>query len=350
MNRKNDHVHLADQFYTPSSSPFDDLRFVHQSLSTVRVDHVDLQTTLFHQNFALPFFINAMTGGSNWTKSLNQKLALVARETGLALESGSLSSALKDPSCQDSFTILRETAPQNFLIANIGANHTAKDARQVIDLLQADALAVHLNVPQEIAMPEGDRDFRPLQDNLQEILATSPVPVLVKEVGFGLSREAIQSLLDCGAQTIDLSGRGGTNFLQIENARRTEQELAYLEDWGQTTPISLLEAQPFLHQADFIASGGIHTPLQACLALSLGAQAVGMSGEFLHRVLHQEVDDIIAWVHTFQEEMQLILAMLNAPNLSALRHRPLVVLGETRDWCQVRSIDVRPLAQRCQNT
>ena len=178
--RKDDHVNLAlDQQAAMKHSAFDEVRFVHHSFSDLSMTQVDLSTDWAGQTFELPFYINGMTGGSSYTKQFNQKLAEVARETGLAMASGSVSAALKDPTVADSFTVIREVNPKGFVMANLGAHHSLENAKRAVDLLQADALQIHLNVPQEVVMPEGDRDYRSWPDNIADIVNGLGLPVIV---------------------------------------------------------------------------------------------------------------------------------------------------------------------------
>lgn len=347
-NRKDDHVNEASKQYHQNRTDFEDIRFVHHSLPQLNTNDIDLHTTVLGHEMHVPFYINAMTGGSEWTKEVNKQFAMVAKATDLMMATGSVSAAIKDPKVADSFTIVREVNPDGFLLANIGANHDLKAAKQAVELLDADALQIHLNTPQEIVMSEGDRDFRPFIDNVAEIVASLSVPVMVKEVGFGMSTETIAQLHDLGVQTIDISGSGGTNFAAIENERRRKKEMAYLADWGQSTPISLLEAQPYKDKLTLLASGGIKHPLHMVKALALNAKAVGMSGEFLHRVLYEGVDETINAVHEWEEELRLLFSLLNAPNLTALETTDIVLTGNVANWADQRQIDVTRLAHRSQ--
>lgn len=136
------------------------------------------------------------------------------------MATGSVSAALKDPSVADSYTVVRKVNPNGLILGNMGAGRTSEDAKKIVNLLQADGMQIHLNVPQELVMPEGDHDFHEWQKNIEETIQQLSVPVIVKEVGFGMSKETIQQLQLLGAQAADVSGRGGTSFSQIENARR----------------------------------------------------------------------------------------------------------------------------------
>ena len=185
-------------------------------------------------------------------------------------------------------------------------------------MLEANALQIHLNVPQELVMPEGERDFTDWLHKIEQIIHHIEIPLIVKEVGFGMSRKTLQLLHDIGVQYVDVSGRGGTNFIRIENHRRERQEYDYLKEWGQTTPISLLEANSFVNRMTIFASGGIRNPLDAVKCFSLGASAVGLASPIL-RVLQKEgIDEAIEEMNRWHEQIKIICTMLGARTIQEL--------------------------------
>lgn len=340
-NRKDEHVKLAMELHGElKTSDFDNIRFVHHSFPEMSVDEADISTSFSTFTVGQPFFINAMTGGSEQTKSINEKLATVARETMLPIASGSLSAAIRDSSLIDSFEIIRKINPQGLVFANLGSEHTVDNAKKAVDILEADAIQIHCNVVQEIVMPEGDRDFSNRLKNIENIVKSLEVPVIVKEVGFGMSRETIKQLKDIGVQTIDVSGSGGTNFARIENYRRSTNKYNYFENFGQSTVISLLEAQEFINSTDIIASGGIRNPLDIVKALALGAKAVGISGLFLNMVLNDGVEKTIEKINSWKTEIALIMTLLGKKTVSELTSADLLVFNEVREWCLARGISI----------
>lgn len=340
-NRKDEHVKLAEMFFEENrASDFDNVRFIHHSFPEMAIDEADISTSFATFNVKQPFFINAMTGGSDRTKSVNEKLAKVARETDLPMASGSLSAAIKDPSLIDSFKIIRKVNPNGLVFANLGPGHTVDNAKKAIDILEADALQIHLNAVQEIVMPEGDRDFSDWLRNIEKIVKSIHVPVIVKEVGFGMSSKTIKHLKDIGVKTIDISGSGGTNFAKIENYRRGSNRFHYLEDYGQSTVISLLEAQEFMKNTEIIASGGIRNPMDIVKSLALGAKGVGIAGLFLNMVLNDGVEKAIETINSWKLEIASIMTLLGKRKVSELVTADLVILGEVREWCIVRGIDI----------
>lgn len=344
-NRKNEHVSLSENFYKDGDSSFKDVHFMHHSFPGIDVSDVDLYTNLGDLHFTSPFFINAMSGGSEWTGKLNQKLAIVARETGLAIATGSISAGLKQPEFAETYRIMRKENPKGLIFANLGAGHGSENAKKAIDMIQADALQIHINSPQEVVMPEGDREFSNWIENIQDILANIDVPLIVKEVGFGMSRETVKLLQDIGVKYIDISGKGGTNFAQIENFRRREHKLDDMESWGQSTPVSLLEAMEVKAGSDIISSGGIRNAQDILKSLALGASLVGVSSQFMHMVL-KDTDKAIEMVEQWKLELTRSMTLLGAKTVHDLIYTDLIIRGETAEWAELRNIDLKKYANR----
>ncbi|MDT2747624.1 type 2 isopentenyl-diphosphate Delta-isomerase [Vagococcus fluvialis] len=338
-NRKDQHIHYAEmQYQQQSDNGLDQVRFVHQSFSEMSINDVNLTTKLGSLSLDYPFFINAMTGGSDKAHVINKNLAIIAKETNLAMAVGSVSTAIKNPELADSFKVVRKMNPNGILFSNLGAHHSLENAKIAVDMIEADALQIHLNTPQEIVMPEGDRNFTNWLSNVEEIVKELHVPVIVKEVGFGMSKETIQQLIDIGVTMIDVGGRGGTNFVHIENERREEKEFDYLLNWGQNTAESLLEAHFYRKQADFIASGGIRNPLHMLAAFGLGAKVTGISGEFLHMVLTKGNESTINRVNEWKYELSALMALVGAKSIEDIEKKALVLSPELNNWCKERRI------------
>lgn len=334
---------------------WDDVRFVHRSFPGVAFDEVSLDTTVCGRDWTVPFYINAMTGGSEKTALINADLARAAAATGVAMATGSASPALKDPALAHSFAVVREQAPDAFLFANVSPEMTVDQARTAVGFLDADALQVHVNPAQELVMPEGDRDFRDWLSRLADIVDGVDVPVVVKEVGFGLGSDAVAAVASCGVSTVDVSGRGGTNFIDIENRRREKQEYAYLSGWGQTAAECLLDLQaaPLPTVAgtagdpvQVLASGGVSTPLDVVRALALGASAVGVSGHFLHVLLTDGPDALVAEIREWTSQVRMLMTLLGASTVAELRRTDVLVTGETADFARLRGVDLQALARR----
>ncbi|WP_105956008.1 type 2 isopentenyl-diphosphate Delta-isomerase [Apilactobacillus quenuiae] len=335
--RKNEHVSLAEKFFDyDSKSGFDRVRFIHQSLPEIDINEVDLSTKIQNLKLEFPFYIEAMTGGSDYTKKLNDKLSKVAKATNIAMATGSQSIALKDSSTIESFSIVRENYAGP-IFANIGASHDLFDAKKVIEMINADCLEIHINVAQELIMPEGERSFYWL-NNIQNIVNNIDIPVIVKEVGFGMSKETIQKLKDIGVKNINISGRGGTNFATIENFRRHNKELEYLSTWGQTTVESLLEANKFSNELSIISSGGIRNPLDIAKSIAMGANAVGMSGLILNSVIKDGIEQTINLINEFKNGLKTIMALLSCKTIDQLQQKKLILDGELISYLKQRDI------------
>ena len=364
--RKDEHVRLAEELrelrdagVVRGVSPhgvWDDVRFMHHSFPGGSFDGVSLKTSVCGSDWAVPFYINAMTGGSEKTALINADLARAAAATGVAMATGSASPALKDPSLAHSFAVVRENAPDAFLFANVSPEMTVEQARDAVGFLDADALQVHVNPAQELVMPEGDRDFSGWLDRLSDIVDGVDVPVVAKEVGFGLSARSVAEVVARGVRTIDVSGRGGTNFIDIENRRREKQEYAYLSGWGQTAAECLLDLQgsPVMLPRDVsegepvqvIASGGVSTPLDVVRALSLGASAVGVSGHFLHVMMTDGLDALIDEITEWIAQVRTLMTLLGAASVAELRQVDVLVTGTTAEFARLRGVDLAALAQR----
>ncbi|EJX59530.1 type 2 isopentenyl-diphosphate Delta-isomerase [Enterococcus faecium] len=350
MNRKDEHVSLAKAFHDKQKNEFDFVRIIHNPLPQIAVSDVDLSTQAAGFTLSSPFYINAMTGGSEKTKKINQDLAIVAREADLMIATGSVSAALKDPSLADTYTIMRQEYPHGKIIANIGAGTSVERAKEAIRLFHADALQIHLNAPQELVMPEGDRDFTNWKVLIQETQTAIDVPLIVKEVGFGMTRETLNDLAALGVHTVDISGRSGTSFTQIENARRSKRELSYLADWGQSTVSSLLEANEADTSMEILASGGIRNAYDIFKALCLGANAVGTSGTVLTHLMNHGVEETIILMKQWQEELRLLYTMVGATNTAALHQQSLIFSGPVKDWCEARGIDLVKYGRRTEKS
>lgn len=245
----------------------------------------------------------------------------------------------------DSYTVVRGVNPNGLILGNMGAGRTSDDAKRIVDLLQADGMQIHLNVPQELVMPEGDRDFHEWPENIQTTIQQLPVPVIIKEVGFGMSKETIQQLQSLGVKAVDVSGRGGTSFSQIENARRKKRELNYLDDWGQSTVISLLEAQE-VDELTLLASGGIRDAYDIFKALCLGAKAVGISATILDHLLSNGIDATVEMIEDWKTQLRRLYLMTDKATTADLIHNPIILSGAPKEWCQARGIDYKKLATR----
>lgn len=344
--RKDDHLRLAaaQQDEGPRRNGWDDVTFVHHALAGVDAERVDLSVEVAGSRWALPMYVNAMTGGSSTTGAVNRSLAVAAAETGIAIASGSLSIALDNPELMPTFRVIRDENPNGFVMANVGIERSPDDARRAVDALDADALQVHVNAVQETVMPEGSRSFSSWPASLEAIVAAAEVPVIVKEVGFGLSGATLRRLADLGVAYADVSGTGGTDFVRIENERRPGRDYAYLEGWGQSAVESLLDAP--VDGPVLLASGGVRTPLDIARGLALGARAVGASGSFLAVALDGGAEALVGRIREWSDHLRALHSLVGATAPDALRDTDLIVRGRAAEYARARGLDIDSLARR----
>ncbi|PSL50479.1 isopentenyl-diphosphate delta-isomerase [Salsuginibacillus halophilus] len=336
--RKRDHIAHAVAGSRKETNGFEDVRFVHTSLPEIAFNDVDISTTIGGLHLSSPIVVNAMTGGGGEeTEKINRSLARACQMTGLPMAVGSQMAALKDTKERRTYEVVRETYPEGLLFANLGSEAEPEQAKQAVDMIAADALQIHLNPIQELVMPEGDRDFRGTVERLRAIKESVSVPLIVKEVGFGISHETAGTLASIGVEVIDTGGNGGTNFAAIENVRRDEP-LTFFESWGLSTAASVIEARSGANEADIIASGGIRNAEDVGKAVALGANACGMAGRILEAVKSGGVDAAVESINRMHGTLRYLMTAVGAKDLHELQQAPLVVQGSTHHWLSERGL------------
>ncbi|WML40383.1 type 2 isopentenyl-diphosphate Delta-isomerase [Neobacillus sp. OS1-2] len=344
--RKWDHIRFALQKRENNSSVFDEIKFIHQSLPNISVNDVRLDHSIGELSLSSPIFINAMTGGGGEkTYQINKELAIAAKNTGLAMAVGSQMSALKDKGERYTYEVVRKENPKGIIVANLGSEATADHAKRAIDMIAANALQIHLNVIQELTMPEGDRNFTNALKRIENLVNAVDVPVIVKEVGFGMAKETVETLSSVGVTAVDVGGSGGTNFAEIENKRR-ERTLSFFNEWGIPTPISIIEAVCESENIFVIGSGGFLTGLDIAKGIALGANGIGMAGFFLRILVEKGLEALEKEIETLHNELVFIMTSLGAKTISDLQNAPLIISGETFHWLNQRGIDTKRYSQR----
>lgn len=344
--RKWDHIQNALNTGQTRLTGFDDVTFVHQSLPNCSVEQTNLNTMIGELSLSSPIFINAMTGGGGEaTFQINQKLAIVAKESNIPMAIGSQMSALKDSSEIRTYKIVREENKDGIVIANLGSEATVDQAQSAVDMIEANALQIHLNTIQELTMPEGDRNFTHALQRIEEFVRKVPVPVIVKEVGFGMSMETVDRLEGVGVKIIDIGGFGGTNFAKIENARR-DHDFHFFNQWGIPTVVSIIEAKTRQPRLSIIGSGGVQNSFDIVKALSLGASATGLAGKFLKMLVDEGIEGLIEEIHEITEQLKFLMAALGARSISELQMVPLIISGDTHHWLNERGINTKQYSQR----
>ncbi|HLW01175.1 MAG TPA: type 2 isopentenyl-diphosphate Delta-isomerase [Ktedonobacterales bacterium] len=362
--RKAEHVSvaLARDVAVPQPSSWRDVRLIHQSLPEVDLDAVDTSVSFLGQTLRAPIFISSMTGGHPDVEVINARLAQAAEEFGLAMGVGSQRAGIVSPDLAGTYGVVRERAPNAFLIANIGApqliaqsRHPAfhvEDARRAVEMIGANALAVHMNFAQEAVQPEGDRRAVGCRAALRVLTEEIGLPVIAKETGAGVCREQALLLRDCGVAAIDVGGAGGSSMAVMETYRaisRGDDVAANLgqvfSDWGIPTPVAVVEAGAA--GLPLIATGGVRTGLDAARALALGATLVGMAFPFL-KAASESYEAVQTFVRQFLLELQVAMQLCGAPSIAALGQVDVIVGGETRQWLEMRGFGetLRAMANR----
>lgn len=324
--RKQDHIDavLNDPLVErrQSSSSFDQIRLIHRALPELDFDQIQTRTELFGYPISFPLLISSMTGGSAENlQHINVHLAQAAQACQIPMAVGSQRTMLKNAEAKRSFE-LRQYAPDVPLIANIGAvqlNYgvSTDDIRRVIDTLQADALYLHLNPLQELIQPEGDRNFSQLFDKISELVQQIEQPIILKEVGCGMSTQDIELGLQAGIEWFDLAGQGGTSWSRIE-AHRSENDLGLLfQDWGMSTVESLNASQNYQSQANFIASGGIRNGIDMIKAVIMGARFCGVAAPFLEPAM-DSTEAVIRKILQLKQEFSVAQFLLGQQSIEQL--------------------------------
>ena len=362
--RKIEHVSVAlgQDVSAPQQANWQDVQFVHQALPEVDVDAIDTSVLFLGHTLRYPIFISSLTGGHPDVMHINRNLARAAQEYGLAIGVGSQRAAIINPELASSYAVMREHAPDAFLIANVGAPQLIRQAKhsaftleqvqQAISMIQADALAVHMNSLQEAAQPEGDRCAVGEAAALKLLTSQLSLPVIAKETGAGICREQALLLQRCGVSAIDVGGAGGSSMSAMEAARskargdeRTLRIGELYRDWGIATPIAVIEAG--IARLPLIATGGVRTGLDAARALALGASLVGMGFPFL-KAASESYDCVCELLEGIVAELRVAMQLSGATNLAQLRTVDVVVTGHTREWLTLRGFEeeLKGMAQR----
>ena len=344
--RKLDHITHALSTGQSRATWLDDIRFVHQALPNISWGEVSLQTQIGELVLGSPFFINAMTGGGGAkTTELNSQLARISREMNIPMAVGSQMAAIRNPDEIETYTTIRKENPDGIIFANLGSEATLDQAKQAVDMLEADALQIHLNVIQELTMPEGDRNFKGALQRIEQLVNTLEVPVFVKETGFGISRETFMKLQEINVAAVDVGGFGGTNFAAIENERR-QRKLTYFNHWGIPTAASLIETTSVNTTIPVIASGGIQHALDIVKCLALGASAVGLAGVFLKTLVNRGEEATIEEIQIIKEDLTMLMVSLGTSSVQELQSAPLIISGELHHYLTLRGIDTHTYANR----
>jgi len=331
FSRKLDHINLAMEGRDKDlvNPGWDGIRLPPVALPKYDVTDIDLTSNFLGHQLKAPIMIAGMTGGHKDTETINANLAIAANDCGIAMGVGSQRAALQDDRLTSSYSVVRHHAPDAFICGNIGISQLVENAlnsadiSRLIDMVKADAIAVHINVLQEIAQPEGGIVLSNAMSALEAFVGQCSVPVLVKETGCGLDRKTAKRLKETGVVALDVGGAGGASFVQIEGARAEQQgdmrkaRLAKtFADWGLPTVSSLLQVKDL--GLPVIATGGIRNGLDVAKALVIGAEIVGIGRQMLAAAI-EGPDEAIEELRTIIEELTIAMVLTESQNIAALR-------------------------------
>ena len=326
--RKKDHImiNLDQEVNSALTNGLEKYQFFHCALPELDLDDVDTSTTFFNKPLSFPFLISSMTGGTKEAENINRNLALTAQSFKLAMGVGSQRVGLEKDTFMQMFKV-RQYAPDILLFANLGAmqlnfSYTIEHCKKVVDAIEADALILHLNPLQEALMEDGDTNFSGLLDKIEGVCRKLPVPVIVKEVGWGISVEVAKQLVNAGVQAIDVAGAGGTSWSEVEKHRASQEYLketaGAFKDWGIPTAECIVQVRKAFPAIPLIASGGLKNGVDIAKCIALGANLGGMARQFLLAAADSK-DALNSITLAITRQFRIAMFGVGASNLDELR-------------------------------
>jgi isopentenyl-diphosphate delta-isomerase len=319
-----------------------DVNIIHNALPEMDFDEIRLDTTFLGHRFSAPFYIGAMTGGAELAKKINRNLAVAAQELGLGMVVGSQRAGLIAKELSDTYAVTRKAAPDIFIGSNIGGaqlskGFTAEDTKKLVDMLQADALYVHLNPLQELVQPEGDTTYRNVLSRISDLAGRINTPIVAKEVGAGISGEAAKRLEDAGVAAIEVAGAGGTSWSGVEAYRAKEagdgmrHNIGNLYwDWGIPTAVAVYTVRRSV-KVPVVASGGLRTGLDVARAIILGADITAMAWPLL-RPATISSDAVKEYIEEVLFGLKTAMFLTGSRNLAEFRKAKYVITGDLKEW------------------
>ncbi|MEX2602336.1 MAG: type 2 isopentenyl-diphosphate Delta-isomerase [Balneolaceae bacterium] len=339
QGRKRDHIELCtsgDVHYRKQSG-FARYDFNHNALPEVNLADVSTEAQLLGRTFPFPLFISSMTGGYSEAGSINSMIATFCESANLPFGVGSQRVMLEDTTSADTFSIVRDLAPNAFIAANIGGcqlidNPGSSFADTLIDPIRADAIIVHLNPLQELIQQEGDRNFAGIEEGISQLITQTELPVIVKETGAGISGDVAKRLLALGVQVIDIAGSGGTSWARVEHLRQSDQDQrGQFDEWGIPTVDCLAEITELRETFRFglIASGGVRTPFDIIKAVALGADFTAMAQPVLKALKQGGMARLESEFSSWVETSKKVLTLLGCRSLQELTPNHLRIIRDT---------------------
>ncbi len=332
-SRKVDHIRInleQDVQFPNLTTGLEKYRFMHNALPEMHFNEVDTRTMLFGRQLSAPLLISSMTGGTDMAQRINDNLAIAAQEHRLAMGVGSQRAAIEDDALAASYHV-RELAPNAILLANVGAvqlnyGYTSDHCQKAIDMIEADAMILHLNVLQEAVQPEGDLDWSGLLRKIEAVAKQLPVPVIAKEVGWGFSANTARQLADAGIAAIDVAGAGGTSWSEVEYHRAPTsfhaQVAAAFADWGIPTAEAIVNVKQGAPDLKIIASGGLRNGLDVAKCIALGAEVGGLASPFL-KAAAQSTEAVSDLIKALTTQLRIAMFCTGTRTVADLKHTPL---------------------------
>jgi isopentenyl-diphosphate delta-isomerase len=348
-NRKYEHLKIATKYPKQDSyTGFEDVLLVHEALSNFNFSDVDTSIFFIKENISMPLLISSMTGGFKEAEKVNRRLAEAAQRNLIPIGVGSIRAAIEEKKFIKSYSIVREVAPDVPVISNIGIQQLVKGgvslAEEAVELINADALAIHLNKLQELIMPEGEPNQSGAVEVLREVIRKLKVKVIIKETGCGISKEVALLASHLKINYVDVGGSGGTNFAVIEGIRAKKiRDVEKLElskkfsSWGIPTAISVLEAKS-VGGIEVIASGGIRNGLEVAKSIVLGSCCAGVARPFLEAAI-KGPKFLEKTINRFKNELTATMFLVGARSVEELKTKPYVLTGIVRDWVIQRKLN-----------
>ncbi len=345
MGRKEDHIRIC--LHKPVQSKrvrtlFENVHLINNSLPELDFNEIDTSTKFLGHDFSAPLMIGAMTGGAELAGTINKNLAEAAQETGLGMAVGSQRAGLYDKVLADTYAVTRKRAPNIFIGSNIGgaqisAGFTVTDGKKLVEMIEADAFYIHLNPAQEVVQPEGDERYRNVLSRIKEFVDGLDVPVVVKEVGFGISGEVSGKLENAGVSAVEVAGMGGTSYAAVEYYRAQSMHMRMKErmgelfwDWGIPTAVALRMASKHT-KMPIVSSGGLRTGIDIAKSIAMGASLTAVAWPLLRPAtmssdaVKQRLDELVYGLKT-------AMFLTGCRNIKELRSLRYVITGELKDW------------------
>ncbi|MEM3557676.1 MAG: type 2 isopentenyl-diphosphate Delta-isomerase [Metallosphaera sp.] len=351
INRKLEHVEIClyEDVQGIVSTLLEDVTLIHQAMPRMNFRDVDTRAEFLGKTLSLPLMVTGMTGGHEELGKVNAVIAEVVEELGLAMGVGSQRVAVERPETAESFKVTRRIAPTAPLVANLGLpqvtrGYGVKQFMDAIQMIEANAIAVHLNPAQELFQPEGEPEY-PLSalEALRDISKELNVPVIVKESGTGMSMETAKLLADHGFKILDVSGQGGTSWIAVEMVRNRRkgnwkyESSQLFSGWGIPTAASIVETRYSVPDSYIIASGGIRNGLDVAKSISLGANIAGMANPVLHHAVRGK-EQLKKFFEEVAFQLRAAMFLTGSRDVKTLRHAPLVISGKLKDWLESRGL------------